>query len=113
MFKTSDIAAACGVDRATVRSWLSRSPGFQVGTLENGARQFDRVEALALVITGETLSRQLGTPSEVLPIAALIAGGSPDRTVWLYRKDGRLTFSEWQPDVPAVAMPLSALDARL
>ena len=114
MFDTADIGAACAVDRATVRSWLSRAPGFTIGSMENGARYFTYEESLALVIAGELIARGLGVPSEILPVTSRIAGGATNRTVWVFRdRHGELTFADQQPSEVAVALPLPTLAARL
>lgn len=114
LFSTSDIAAASGVEKATVRSWLARAPGFDIGRYDGVAKAYTRHEAIAMLIAGELIRRGLGVPFEVLPFAARIARGVKQGTAWVHRdRNGALSFSETQPNDVAVALPLDALAARL
>lgn len=114
MFSTRDIAAACGVQTVTIRGWLSRAPGFQIGEYAGLAKNYTRSEAMTLLIASELIGRGYGVPFEVLPLAERIARGPTDRTVWVYRdRDGALTFAHRQPSDVAIALPLDALERRL
>lgn len=114
MITTADVAAACGVEKATVRSWLARAPGFHIGRYEGQTKIYSRQEGLAMLIAGELISRGLGIPYEVMPVAAGIARGSTNRTVWVTRdRGGALTYTDHQPDDVAVALPLDILSRRL
>lgn len=114
MITTADVAAACGVEKATVRSWLARAPSFSIGRYDGQTKVYSRQEGLAMLIAGELISRGLGTPHEVMPVAARIARTSADQLVWVYRdRDGALAHSDQQPHDVAVALPLDALDRRL
>lgn len=114
MFNTSDVAAACGVDPATVRSWLARAPGFAIGHSEASGRTFDDSEALVLVIAGELLALGFGPPHLALPVARHISRMAHSDRVWVSRgADGSLTASAHEPAEVAVALPLPALAARL
>ena len=114
MFSTREVAAACGVEKVTIRAWLARAPGFRLGEYVGLAKNYTRTEALTLLIAGELISRGYGTPYEVLPLSRRIASGPADRTVWISRDcDGALTFSDRQPHDVAIALPLDTLARRL
>ena len=112
MFTTQEVAAACGVETVTVRSWLARAPGFHLGEYRGTAKVYNRMEATTLVIASELIGRGLGVPYEILPIASRIARMAG--TVWVSRdRDGALYAGTKQPDDVAIAIPLPALAARL
>ncbi|MFN7089485.1 MAG: hypothetical protein ACK4P4_02905 [Allorhizobium sp.] len=114
MITTADVAAACGVEKATVRSWLARAPSFTIGRYDGQTKVYSRQEGLAMLIAGELISRGLGTPHEVMPVASRIASTPASEMVWVYRdRDGALTHSHQQPHEVAVALPLDALERRL
>ena len=62
MFSTRDVAAACGVEKVTIRGWLARAPGFHIGEYAGLAKNCTRAEALTLLIAGELIGRGYGTP---------------------------------------------------
>lgn len=112
MFSTADVAAASGVEKATIRSWLARAPGFRIGEYRGVAKTYSHSEALTLVIAGELMGASLGSPYELLPIASRISRMTG--TVWISRdRDGALAVSGIQPNDVAVALPLHVLAARL
>ncbi len=114
MITTADVAAACGVEKATVRSWLARSPGYAIGRYDGQTKVYSPQEGLAMLVAGELIGRGYGVPFEVMPVAARIARGPTDRTVWVYRdRDGGLTFADHQPHDVAIALPLDTLARRL
>lgn len=112
MFTTADVAAASGVEKATIRSWLARAPGFRLGEYRGAAKAYSKLDAMTLIIAGELIGASLGSPYELLPLASRISRMTG--TVWISRdRDGALAVSNSQPDDVAVALPLQVLASRL
>lgn len=114
MFSTAEIAAACGVEATTVRSWLARAPRFRIGSYDGQAKSYGYRDAITFLIAAELLGRGCGSPHEILPLAERIAAGRTDRKIWVYAdRDGGLAYAEQQPNDAAIFLPLPALAARL
>jgi hypothetical protein len=113
-YSSAAIAAACAVERITIRSWLARSPGFVIGRYTGLAKAYSHREALTLIVAGEMIARGIAQPYIVLPTAERIVRGDLSRTVWVTSTPGgEVIVSDSQPPEPTVCLPLPALTARL